>query len=222
MACTYKFFTGDRIRKNYTGDISPFWCTALIFTCADDKSSIPPVVLHQRTHYTQNFHYNMPSNWLIQNSLSGYMDHDDWHKFMSHFSSMCCYSPINHQLIYCDGHDRHFDSREVDILCRHNIQYLLLNSGNYVHYQPNDNGPNMILKNCYGNARMNYMRHHGTFNSTLAHMNYVLVGTWKAFKLLSTKITQKYFKKTYILTLSTSDIGTNHQSFLDGTQQFNI
>ena len=59
----------------------------------------------------------------------------------------------------------------------------MLKAGDSVHDQPNDNGPNMKLNNFYGNARMNWMRHHGTLKFTSAHMNSVLVETWEAFKL---------------------------------------
>ena len=84
--------------------------------------------------------------------------------------------------------------------------------GDYVHDQLNDNGPNTKINNFDGFARMNLMRLHGTLKFTPAHMNYVLVETWEAFKLSSTKITQKYFKMTHILPLSPSEIVTNSKS----------
>ena len=56
-----------------------------------------------------------------------------------------------------------------------NIQSLILKAGDYVNYQPNYYGPNMKLKNFYGNSRMNWMRHHGTIKCTPANMNSVLV-----------------------------------------------
>ena len=57
---------------------------------------------------------------------------------------------------------------------------------------------------------------------TLAHMNYVLITTWEAFKLPSTTITNNTFKKTHILPLSPPDIDINHQYCLTGTQKSNI
>ena len=70
-------------------------------------------------------------------------------------------------------------------------------AGDYVHNQTNDNGTNMNLNNLYANERMNWMRHHGTLKFTSAHMNYVLVATWEAFKFSSMTITQNAFKKTH-------------------------
>ena len=79
----------------------------------------------------------------------------------------------------------------------------------------------MKLNNFNDNARMNWTRHHGTLKFSPTHINYVLVEIWKAFKLLSATITQKYFKKTHLTPLSPQYIGTNHQYFPEGTQQLN-
>ena len=198
MVCTYNFFTGDRLWRTQNSERAPLWCTLLIFTCVDLKCFIPPVVVHQITHYTQCFHYTIPSDWVIHNSQSGYMDRVGWHKSMSHFPSMCCSSPLNTQVLFYDGHDIHFDDRALDILRRHNIRSFILNKGDYVHDQPNNNGPNMKLNNFYDNAKMNWMRHHGTLKFTPAHMNYVPVETWEAFKLSYVTITQEYFRMTHI------------------------
>ena len=46
----------------------------------------------------------------------------------------------------------------------------------------------MKLNSLCGNAIMNWMRHYGNLKYTPSHMNYVLVATWEAFKLLSAKI----------------------------------
>ena len=87
-----------------------------------------------------------------------------------------------------------------------------------MHDHKNDNGPNMKLKNLYGNARMNWMIHHGTLKFTLAHMNSALVATWEAFRLSTATITQKSFKSTHLLPLSPQDIDTNHKYCLAVTQ----
>ena len=126
------------------------------------------------------------------------MDRDGWQKPMAHFASMCCSSPLNLQVLFYNGHDNHFDDRALNIPRRHNIQYFILKTDDSVHDQSNDNGPKMNLKNFYGNARMNWMRYHGTLKFSPPHMNSVPIETREAFKLSSTKITQKYFKKTHI------------------------
>ena len=115
---------------------------------------------------------------------------------MSHFPSMCCSSPLTPQVLFYDGHDSHFGDIYLNIPHRHHIQSLIIKVGYYVHDQPKYYGPNMKFKNFYGNERINWMRHHETLKFTPPHMNSVLVETWEAFKVSSTKITQKYFMKT--------------------------
>ena len=127
------------------------------------------------THYTQDIHCNIPNNWVARNSLSGYMYSDGWHKSMDLFVSICCYSPLNSQVIFYDGHDIYFDDRELNIHWRHHIQSFILKAGDSVHDHPNNNSPNTKLNNLYGNTRMNWMSNHGTLNFTPPHMNYVIV-----------------------------------------------
>ena len=122
-------------------------------------------------------------------------------------------------MIFYDGHDSHFDDRAMNIICRHHIQYFILKAGDYVNGQPNNNGPSMKLKNVYGNERMKWMRKYGTLKFTPTHKNSVLVETWESFKISSTTTTNKYFKNKHLLPLSLSDIDTNHQACLVGTQQ---
>ena len=178
MVCTYKFFAGDSIWMTRTGEIAKLWCTTLIFTRADGKCSIPPVVVHQRTDYTKDLHYNITSDWVIHNSPSGYIYCGGWHKFMSHFASNCLFSPLNNEVLFYNVHDRHFYDSSLDILCKYNIQSFILKAGDSVHDQPNYNVTNMTLKNMYVNAIINCMRKHGTLKFALAHMNSVLVATW--------------------------------------------
>ena len=78
-------------------------------------------------------------------------------------------------MLFYDGHDSHFDDRKFGILRRHNIHYLILKAGDYVHDQEKNTGKNTKLKNLYGNEIMNWVRHHGTLKFTPTYMNYVLV-----------------------------------------------
>ena len=125
-------------------------------------------------------------------------------------------------MIFYDGHDSHFDDRAMNIICRHHIQYFILKAGDYVNGQPNNNGPSMKLKNVYGNERMKWMRKYGTLKFTPTHNNSVLVETRESFKISSMTTTNKYFKNKHLLPLSLSDIDTNHQACLVGTQQSKI
>ena len=102
---------------------------------------------------------------------------------MAHFASMCCSYLLNPKLFFYDGHDSQFDDRALDIIRRHNTQYFILKSGDYVHDHKNYNGPNTNLNKLFGNARINYMRHHETLKFSLPHINSVLVETCEVFTL---------------------------------------
>ena len=118
----------------------PYWLesTTMVHSAAhsDGQCFISPVVVHQITHYTQDLHHNIPCDWVIHNSPSGYMDHDGWHKSMSHFKFMCCSSPLNHKVLFYGVDDSHFGDRELDIIHIHNIQFFIFKAGDYVNDHP--------------------------------------------------------------------------------------
>ena len=94
---------------------------------------------------------------------------------MAHFKSICCYYPLNPQVLLYDIHDSPFDDRTLNILRSHQIQSFILKAGNSVHEHLNNNGQNLKLKNFNGNERMNSISKHVTIKFTMAHMNTILV-----------------------------------------------
>ena len=151
------------------------------------------MLVHQSTQYAQDLRKNIHSYWLVHNSPSGYMDFDGWLKAMSYLSSICGSSPLNPQVLLCGGHIRNFDDRALNILWSHHIKSFILNSGDFVHDQLNDNGPNLKLKYLFCEARMNWMRKHITLKFTIAQINATMVETWEAFKNSSASITKYAF-----------------------------
>ena len=77
------------------------------------------------------------------------MDRDGWMKAMGLFSSTCGSSKMNPQVLFFDGHDIHFDDRATHILRSHHISPFILKAGDSTNDQPNDNGPNCMLKRYY-------------------------------------------------------------------------
>ena len=178
MVYTYNLFMGDSIWRIHTGERAPFWCTYSIFTHAGGKCFTPTVIVYQSTHYIKYLHYNTPSDLVVHNSLSGYIYFNGWIKSMSHFSSICFPSTLNIQGIFYDGHVRNIDDRKLNIIWSHHIQDFILEAGDCVHYQPNNNGPNLKLNNLYGNKIINWIRNNGSPKFTSARMNSFLVETW--------------------------------------------
>ena len=169
---------GDRVRRNHTGKRSQLCCKTLISSCDDGNCFIPPVLVHQSTHYTQDLHYKIPHDWVVHHSPSRYMDCDRWHKYMAHFSSIFCSSTLNPQLLLYDFHSIHFDDGEFNILWSHHIQFFVLNSCDSVHDQTNNNGPKLKLNVFYGNTIMKWTRKHVTIKFTPARINGVPVERW--------------------------------------------
>ena len=136
---------------------------------------MPNMIVHQAENYTHDIHWNLPSDWLVHNTPSGYMDRNGCMKAMSIFSRTCGASKINPQVLFFDGHDSHFDDRATHILRSHHISPFILKAGDSTNDQPNDNGPNLKLKRYYGIAKVKWQRQHGTMKFTAAHMNSVIV-----------------------------------------------
>ena len=139
---------------------------------------MPPVIFHQAENYTQDLHWNLRSDWIVQNTPSEYMDRDGWIKAMSLFSRACGVIKLNPQVLFFDGHDRHFNDRATHLLQSHHTFPFTLKAGNSINDHPNNNGPNLNLKRYYGIVKLKWQRQHGTMKFTPAHMNYVLVEMW--------------------------------------------
>ena len=116
-------------------------------------------------------------------------------KEMSLFSRTCGASKMNPQVLFFDGHDNQFDDRATHILRSHHISPFILKAGESTNDQPNDNGPNRMLKRYYSIARVKWQRQNGTMKFTPAHMNSVLVEMWHLFQEQSARVIINVFKK---------------------------
>ena len=142
---TYKIFMDERIQRNWTSERAPFWCTALIFYHYGGKCFVPPVLVHQRYHYTQYLHWGIPIYWLLHNILLIYMYFDGCLESISQFSPVCAFSTIKPQVLFYGGHSRCFKKRAMHILFHH-IQDLILKVSVSVHDQSNGTGSKLRLK----------------------------------------------------------------------------
>ena len=72
--------------KNYIlffdGHDSHFDDRALTHT--QSKNIMPPVIIHQAKEYSEDIHHNIPLDWTVHHTSSGYMDKDGWLKAMTH------------------------------------------------------------------------------------------------------------------------------------------
>ena len=139
----------------------------MILTISDGQCFIPPMIIHQAENYTQDIHWNLPSNWLVHNMPSGYMDRGGWMEEMSIFSRTCGTININPQFLFFEGHDIHFYDRAKHLLWYHHISQFILKAGDSTNDQPNDNGPNLKLKRYYIIAKVKWKRQHRTLKLLL-------------------------------------------------------
>ena len=107
---------------------------------------MPPVIVHQAKEYSQDLHHNIPLDWTVHHTSSGYMDKDGWLKAMTQFSNICVASPINNQILFFYGHDSHFGDLALTQIQSKNIQPFILKAGDSINEQPNENGLNFTLK----------------------------------------------------------------------------
>ena len=77
---------------------------------------MPPMIVHKAENYTQDLHWNLPSDWLVHNTLSGYMERDGWMNAMSLLSRTCGAIKLNAQVLFFDVHGIHFDDRSTHLL----------------------------------------------------------------------------------------------------------
>ena len=155
---------------------------------------MPTVILHQAKEYSQDLHHNVPLDWKFHHTPSGYMDRYGWLKFMTQFSNICGDSPVNNQILFFDGNDRHFDNHALTKMKIKNIQPFILKVDDSINDQPNENRPNSKLKALYNILKYKWMMKYVTTRFQPHHMNYVLVETWEAFKVSYGNILRRSFR----------------------------
>ena len=124
------------------------------------------------------------------------MDKDGWYKVINMFTKKAGASADNIQILYYDGHDSHWDSDALDLMCERFIQPFVLKAGDSENDQPQDNGSNAKLKSCYNNRKSEWSRKFLSTAYSPAHMNTVLVLAWQDFVTEAAGIIKRSFDKT--------------------------
>ena len=84
------------------------WYKFIIFARSGAQCFMPALIVQQATKYTQDIQYNIPKDWVVYNTSSGYMDRDGWMKAMIYFKNLCGENKINPQVLFYDVHYIHF------------------------------------------------------------------------------------------------------------------
>ena len=94
--------------------------------------------MHQYNYHPQYLHYNIPLDWIVNHTPSGFMDRYG-------LSNVCGVSTINNKILFFDVHDIHFDNGALRKIIYKNIQPFVLKFGDSINYQTNDNCQNAKL-----------------------------------------------------------------------------
>mmetsp|Transcript_18940 Transcript_18940/g.36829 ORF Transcript_18940/g.36829 Transcript_18940/m.36829 type:complete len:151 (-) Transcript_18940:197-649(-) len=93
----------------------------------------------------------LPHGMLVHNNAAGYNDRDGFLAICEHFvKHVCAVDPDRKRFLFIDGHDSHFNPRALRLLLANNVFPFFLRANNSSVDQPNDNGPNAVVKSNYG------------------------------------------------------------------------
>ena len=70
------FLPGERLCYVKNGEIEKCWCTLHVFTRADGKLFIPPIIVNQAKEYSEYTHFNIKLDWKVHHTPYDYMDRD--------------------------------------------------------------------------------------------------------------------------------------------------
>ena len=98
---------------------------------------MPPVIVNQTKDYSKYLHHNIPFDWKVHHTSSGYMYRDGWLKAMTQFSYICGSSPVNNQILFVDGQNIHFDDSDLTQMQGKSIQTFIFKAGDSINDQPN-------------------------------------------------------------------------------------
>ena len=74
------------------------------------------IIVHQTKDYSQDIHFNTPSDWIIHHIPSGYMDREARLEDITQLSTICGASTINNKTIFFGGNDIHFDDHTISYM----------------------------------------------------------------------------------------------------------
>lgn len=158
-------------------------------------------MIYKQAIQTGDLHLNLPEDWLVCNTPSGYMDRDSWQKAIRYFAQKCGATVVDHVLLFFDGHDSHWDPETMDIMKSNYINTFILKVQDLENDQPNDNGANAKLQSCYNLQKAEWDEKFINVRYTPEHLDSILTKAWNMIKRDSTGTIIDSFAKTRLLPL---------------------
>ena len=99
------------------------------------------------------FWLNLPGNWIVHTTPSGFMDRDRWFKTITNLVHLSGASKGNPQFNFFYGHDSHWYPDALDMMKYSHVHAMFLKADDSENDQPNYNGPNAYFKSYYNNQK---------------------------------------------------------------------
>jgi hypothetical protein len=176
------------------GGKATFWCTFFFWTRADGQFVIPPGVIHQSAHLSEYHCLELPEDWMVHTSPSGYMDRDGWLKVARHFQRFC--GPTRPLYLYFDGHDSHWDPDALNEWFQDHIYPTFFKAHGSEDDNINDNGPNSAFHAAFDECTAHFGRTHPGVKDAVPFVNERLAATWRKIKATCGGVAVRAAEKT--------------------------
>ena len=163
-----------------------FWTTGGLCTNAEGGLSVKPIVLHQMEGDPDTIRgdlaIGLPNDYIVGTSPSGYMTRSMQMRWAMSFQRATGACQENPQFLFLDAHDSHWGSEFLRFCRFHYIFVFFLPSNGSVNDQPNDNGPNAVIKSLYGKYYGIWRQRNGGKKFSPMDCNWVLTQAMNEFE----------------------------------------
>jgi len=144
---------------------APFWVSVILTACANGDL-LAPIIIHKggsEGSMPGNFVMNLPNEYRVTATKSGYSDHDSFKIAGSVISKYLSDKIVGNDdglssqrngssILYLDGHDSHFDLETHQYFLQENVYCRFLKANDSINDQPLDNGINSVIRAAYNEA----------------------------------------------------------------------
>jgi len=151
-------FKGERgerrggVSRIQTGERAPFWVTMFFVTRADGQCFVPPMIIHQGAHTNIGHVLDLPSDWPVGSTPSGYMDQENFLPLAKHLVDYMTMGGkvTKPQFLFLDGHESHFNASALKYMKDKNVHVFFLKSGDSENDQVSWRGVCCVCGVCCG------------------------------------------------------------------------
>jgi hypothetical protein len=209
ISMLYSLNRGRRERRFtlQSGEHAPFWVSVIIAACANGDLLFP-VIIHQGGSFEDmpgNFALRLNENYHVTSTPSGYSDKETFIVIASVIRDYLIErgDDNEHNIVYVDGHDSHFNGNVFQFFSEVNISCRFLKSNDSVNDQPLDNGVNSLISKAYNEKYNDWRVRNMAETITPAIFNDIFSKAFESVRTAETtrKVIIESFRKTGIFPL---------------------